>query len=96
MGDFGTLARQRDALVYGEANHFDANGVTRAAHAWMSRGREACSGPMRAARGPEQVASTEGEPPRWWPGLRHQGASLNGWLRIVSAPLRYYTLHDAC
>jgi hypothetical protein len=33
----------------------------------------------------------EGEPPRWRPGFRHQWADHDGWLRIMSAPLRSYT-----
>jgi hypothetical protein len=90
MSDFGTHARQRDGLVCGEAN---TSGVLDAYKlpALGRADREAGSGPMRAAKGPDPVAiRMEGEPPRWRPGLRTQGASLNGWLRIVSAPLRSY------
>jgi len=94
MGDSSTLARQRDALVYGEANDFGANGV----HELPARGRcvdrQGGCAPVHAEKGAQPLA-TEGEPPRRWPGFRHQGADLNGWLRLMSAPLRYYTLHDA-
>jgi hypothetical protein len=30
-----------------------------------------------------------------WPGLRSQGADLNGWLRFESAPLRSYDAYHA-
>ena len=50
--------------------------------------------PEKGSGGPDQ--STEGELPRRWPGFRHQGAGLSGRLRFKSAPLRYYTRHDAC
>jgi len=89
MRDYGTHTRQRDALVYGEVENFDAFGVYRLLAYGCRADREAGSDPKRAAKGSEPVASTEREPSRWRPGLRTQGASLDGWLRIVSAPLRY-------
>jgi hypothetical protein len=90
MSDYGTHDRQqRDGLVYGESHIFDAHGVHKLPAHGSRADREAGSDPKRAAKGSEPVASTEREPPRWRPGLRTQGASLDGWLRIVSAPLRY-------
>ena len=54
--------------------------------------RDGLPRPLRAARGsggPDQ--RMEGEPSRWRPGFRHQGVDHDGWLRLMSAPLRSYT-----
>jgi hypothetical protein len=92
MSDIGAHVRQRCALVNGDERQRACapRGATKLAVPGRTD-REAGSDPMRAARGSEPVAiRTEGEPARCRPGPRTQGADLNGWLRIVSAPLRSY------
>jgi hypothetical protein len=92
MRDISTHTRQRCALVNSsEGVRPCAPTGPRNLPALGRADRDAGSDPTHAGKGSEPVAiRMEGEPPRWWPGLRSQGASLNGWLRIVSAPLRSY------
>jgi hypothetical protein len=86
MSDLAARTLHRDTLAYGEID-----GRALKLLALGSASREAGSGPMRAAKGPEPVGiHTERELTRCRPGVRTQGASLIGWLRIVSAPLRSY------
>ena len=89
-GSSSQRREQRDGLVYDKPRTFGASSAYKLPTLGCAD-REAGSDPFAALLGSEPVAiHTEGEPPRWWPGLRSQGASLIGWLRIVSAPLRSY------
>lgn len=98
MSDSGTHTQHQDGLVYAEAMFDDFDACVRVSKL-LARGRcanrEGGCGPVHAEKGPQPLANSERESPRWRPGFRHQGVGLSGRLRIESAPLRYYTREDA-
>jgi len=98
MGDYGTYTRQnQDGLVYVEAgDDFGAHGAHEFVRARMMRGERRLPRPQVPEKGPGGPDHLDGESPRWRPGFRHQGVGLSGRLRIMSAPVRYYTREDAC
>jgi hypothetical protein len=93
MSDVAAHTRQRVRPANGDRKN---GALSPACRAFRRAQDDGGSGPQHAERGTGATGqNTEGEPPRRWPGLRRQGADLNGWLRFKSAPLRYYNVKDA-